>query len=84
MEENVQFLLKLVEPFGSWNVLSWMLNADVFLCVLYQAERSAYMKHLDKLYKKHDNAWFTPVELFKVRFSAYTGKEDVPSFIFSY
>uniref|UniRef100_A0ACD5WI74 Uncharacterized protein n=2 Tax=Avena sativa TaxID=4498 RepID=A0ACD5WI74_AVESA len=27
--------------------------------------RSSYMKHLDKLYKKHDIAWFTPVELFK-------------------
>ncbi|GJN16952.1 hypothetical protein PR202_gb03981 [Eleusine coracana subsp. coracana] len=27
--------------------------------------RSAYMQHLDKLYKKHDIAWFTPVELFK-------------------
>ncbi|KAM0931236.1 hypothetical protein ACQ4PT_000321 [Festuca glaucescens] len=27
--------------------------------------RSAYMKHLDKLYKKHDISWFTPVELFK-------------------
>ncbi|XP_062207847.1 uncharacterized protein LOC133909434 [Phragmites australis] len=27
--------------------------------------RSAYMHHLDKLYKKHDIAWFTPVELFK-------------------
>jgi hypothetical protein len=24
------------------------------------------MQHLDKLYKKHDIAWFTPVELFKV------------------
>lgn len=23
------------------------------------------MHHLDKLYKKHDIAWFTPVELFK-------------------
>ncbi|XP_066310496.1 uncharacterized protein [Miscanthus floridulus] len=27
--------------------------------------RSAYIQHLDKLYKKHDIAWFTPVELFK-------------------
>ncbi|KAG8054254.1 hypothetical protein GUJ93_ZPchr0001g29314 [Zizania palustris] len=27
--------------------------------------RSAYMQYLDKLYKKHDIAWFTPVELFK-------------------
>uniref|UniRef100_M8BUL5 Protein arginine methyltransferase NDUFAF7 n=1 Tax=Aegilops tauschii TaxID=37682 RepID=M8BUL5_AEGTA len=27
--------------------------------------RTAYMKHLDKLYKMHDISWFTPVELFK-------------------
>ncbi|XP_072965122.1 protein arginine methyltransferase NDUFAF7 homolog, mitochondrial isoform X1 [Typha angustifolia] len=27
--------------------------------------RNAYMQYLDKLYKKHDIAWFTPVELFK-------------------
>ncbi|KAJ3693928.1 hypothetical protein LUZ60_009408 [Juncus effusus] len=27
--------------------------------------RSAYMKYLDKLYKRHDISWFTPVELFK-------------------
>ncbi|KAJ0972429.1 hypothetical protein J5N97_020388 [Dioscorea zingiberensis] len=27
--------------------------------------RSAYMHLLDKLYKQHDIAWFTPVELFK-------------------
>ncbi|XP_039122185.1 protein arginine methyltransferase NDUFAF7 homolog, mitochondrial isoform X1 [Dioscorea cayenensis subsp. rotundata] len=27
--------------------------------------RVAYMKLLDKLYKQHDIAWFTPVELFK-------------------
>jgi hypothetical protein len=26
------------------------------------------MQHLDKLYKKHDIAWFTPVGLFKVPF----------------
>ncbi len=24
------------------------------------------MKYLDDIYKKHDIAWFTPVELFKV------------------
>ena len=42
------------------------------------------MKYLDKRYKKHDIAWFTPVELFKVRFCACTGKEDVPSFSFTY
>ncbi|ONM35222.1 hypothetical protein ZEAMMB73_Zm00001d042393 [Zea mays] len=33
--------------------------------------RSAYIQHLDKLYKKHDIAWFTPVELFKPWY-AYT------------
>ncbi|CAA6668219.1 unnamed protein product [Spirodela intermedia] len=27
--------------------------------------RNAYMRHLHSLYKKHDIAWFTPVELFK-------------------
>ncbi|KAM0946630.1 putative protein arginine methyltransferase NDUFAF7 [Dioscorea sansibarensis] len=27
--------------------------------------RVAYMQLLDKLYKQHDIAWFTPVELFK-------------------
>ncbi|PON63736.1 Alpha-ketoglutarate-dependent dioxygenase [Parasponia andersonii] len=27
--------------------------------------RKAYMKHLDKIYKDSDIAWFTPVELFK-------------------
>lgn len=27
--------------------------------------RKAYMKYLDDIYKKHDIAWFTPVELFK-------------------
>ncbi|KAG1330828.1 Protein arginine methyltransferase NDUFAF7 [Cocos nucifera] len=27
--------------------------------------RSAYMRHLNNLYKQHDIAWFTPVELFK-------------------
>ncbi|XP_010241419.1 PREDICTED: uncharacterized protein LOC104586024 [Nelumbo nucifera] len=27
--------------------------------------RKAYMRHLDKIYKQHDIAWFTPVELFK-------------------
>lgn len=25
------------------------------------------MRHLNNLYKQHDIAWFTPVELFKVR-----------------
>lgn len=25
------------------------------------------MKHLDKIYKDSDIAWFTPVELFKVK-----------------
>jgi hypothetical protein len=46
------------------------------------------MQHLDKLYKKHDIAWFTPVELFKVPFLAlvlvnrmrfYHSDIDVPS-----
>ncbi|KAK6914280.1 Protein arginine methyltransferase NDUFAF7 [Dillenia turbinata] len=27
--------------------------------------RKAYMRHLDNIYKQHDIAWFTPVELFK-------------------
>ncbi|KAL5702669.1 hypothetical protein ACHQM5_027854 [Ranunculus cassubicifolius] len=27
--------------------------------------RKAYMRHLDKIYKQNDIAWFTPVELFK-------------------
>ncbi|ONK72500.1 uncharacterized protein A4U43_C04F20070 [Asparagus officinalis] len=27
--------------------------------------RTAYLKYLDNLYKQHDIAWFTPVELFK-------------------
>ncbi|XP_008787724.2 protein arginine methyltransferase NDUFAF7 homolog, mitochondrial isoform X2 [Phoenix dactylifera] len=27
--------------------------------------RSAYIRHLNNLYKQHDIAWFTPVELFK-------------------
>ncbi|KAF9666101.1 hypothetical protein SADUNF_Sadunf16G0193700 [Salix dunnii] len=27
--------------------------------------RKAYMKHLDKIYKRSDISWFTPVELFK-------------------
>ena len=35
------------------------------LC-LHVTGRKAYMKHLDKIYKRSDISWFTPVELFKV------------------